>query len=621
MRSPSSDEGITVEELREQTDIIEVVRQYVPSLQKAGRDWKGLCPFHLERTPSFYVIPHQRRFFCFGCRAGGDAMRFIMDIDRVSFPEACDRLAQRLGRRFHGKESAERRSQRDTVLDLNGEAARFWAEILARSERADEARAYIARRGIAAEIVESFRLGYSLPEWDALGATFRGRGRSEALLLEAGLLKPRDEGSGSYDRFRGRLMFPIRSSQGDVVGFGGRVLGDEQPKYLNSPATSVFDKSRTLYGFPQAGDGLKAEGWALVVEGYTDVLACQQAGVRNAVATLGTSLTADHLSVLKRYVQRVVMAYDADSAGLNAMIRSAADLEESGLEVAALVLPQGEDPDSLLRRDGPDALRAALDKAVPLYHFVLDRLLPHGQEAITRQQVRNAVEAISRVQSATTREQHVLYAADRLGLGDAQRASAMASAVRQEVAAALKERGRAGHQDRTAPDAGRSTGEVAETLLATAGAQVPVGTRRREEVILMGLAQETVRPEEVFRRVSPHLFADPIHRELASRAEELYRSGARIAEPGFLEGLSAEAAHRWSQFSVGDEGAPQESVEDCIGRLLDGPKEARLAELQRSVPLILAKPEHSEEEQAALLEYQELLRYFMELAGQRTAGR
>ncbi len=621
MRCPSHDDGISIEELREQTDIIEVVRQHVPSLVKAGRDWKGLCPFHLERTPSFYVIPHQSRYFCFGCRASGDAIRFVMETDRVSFTEACDRLAQRLGRRFLGREDPEKRSRRDLILDLNGEASRYWAEILAGSERAEEAREYVARRGIGPEAIERFRIGYSLPEWDALSATFRGRGRAESLLVEAGLLKPREEGSGAYDRFRGRLMFPIRSSQGDVVAFGGRALGDEQPKYLNSPATPVFDKSRQLYGFPQAGDGLKREGWALIVEGYTDVIACHQAGVTNALATLGTALSADHLSVLKRYVQRVVMAYDADSAGLGAMIRSADDLEESGMEVSAVVLPPGEDPDSLLRRSGPDALRGAVERSVPLYHFVLDRLLPHGEAAITRQQVRVAVEAIARIRSATTREQYVLYAADRLGMGDAQRTGAMASAVRQEVATALRERARAAtHERRPAREETQPEG-VTETLLTAAAAEIPIGTRRREEVILRGLAQESTRPEEVFGRLTPHLFADPIHRELAARAEQLYRSGARIAQPEFPEGLSAEAAHRWSQLSIGDGGAGQESVEDCVRRLLERPKEERLAELQRAVPGILARQERSAEEQAALVEYQELLRYFSDQAGQRSAGR
>lgn len=612
-------DGIGVEELRAATDIVEVVRQHVPSLQKAGREWKGLCPFHSERTPSFYVIPRQARYYCFGCKAAGDAIRFVQETDRVGFAEACDRLARRIGRRFYGRESVESRTRRDLILDANGEASRLWADILWRSERAAEARAYVERRGISRTEAEEFGLGFSLPEWDALGATLRGRGKTEELLLEAGLVIAREGRDGSYDRFRGRLMFPIRSSQGDTIAFGGRALGDEQPKYLNSPTTPVFDKSRTFYGFPHASDGMRAEGWALVVEGYTDVLACHRAGVRNAVATLGTALTPQHLAVLRRHVEKVVVAYDSDSAGLSAMLRAAEELENSPLEVAAIVLPPGEDPDSLLRARGAEALRAAVESAEPLRQFVLDRILPPDGGAPDRRAVRAAVEAIARVTSPLARERYVAYAAERLAHGDATRMNAAESALRREVAGAVRDQARRGRTSGTAE--GASTEEsVSEALWEAAATEAAPGAVRREAVVLAAIAQETVAAGEVFPRLPTHLFHDPVHQDLARRIADFAERSVSPADASFAEGLSAEAVERWSRLSVADT-RTKEAVEDCVSQMLDAPKHERLAQLRREYPALIAKPVRTEEEEQSLLELQELLRYFSSRAGRRSAVR
>ncbi len=614
-------DAMSVEEIKERTDLVELVRLYVPGLQRSGRSWKGLCPFHPEKTPSFHVTPHLGRYYCFGCKASGDAIGFLMQLERMSFVEACDDLARRLGGRFYGRDSTEKRGRKDLILEANGVAASHFAELLRRSDRAEEAAAYLERRRIAPASVERFQLGYSLPEWDALRGTLLGRGYEEGLLIEAGLLKPRDDGRGSYDRFRGRLMFPIRSAQSDVIGFGGRALGDDEPKYLNGPASPVFDKSRTLYGLDVAAEGLKAAGRALVVEGYTDVIACHEAGVTNAVATLGTALTPGHLAVLKRYVSSVVMAYDADSAGLSAVLRSAEELDASDLEVSVLLMPQGEDPDSLVRGSGPDRLRELVDQAAPLYEFVLDRLLPEPGRHPGRTRLTEVAERLAHVRSPVLRERYVTYAADRVCLGDAARMHALAAAMRREVrdAARRTRKSEDSRQTRSTESGGQATADV---MVQAALAVVPVGVRRREEAVLGALAQETVGPEEVFGRIGVELFQDTTNRELAVRLHEVYAGGGSLSDIRVTDSLSAEASALWTRLALGHahSARDREAVDDCIAGMLDDQKRARLAELEPRVLSVVATGARTDEERALLREYSELKRYFSDQAGRRLTG-
>lgn len=617
LRRERSGDAIDLAELKEQTDIADVAALYVPSLRRVGREWKGLCPFHQEKTPSFYVIPRQGRYYCFGCRASGDAIRLVQELEKVTFVEAADRLAARLGRRFYGRETPEERGLKELILAANAEAARYYADILAHSERAAEARAYVSARGIAPATVEAFEIGYSLPEWEALRGFLIGRGHRENTLREAGLLKEREGASGSYDRFRGRLMFPIRSPHGEVVAFGGRALGDDEPKYLNSPASPVFDKSRTLYGLHRASEGMRAQGVALVVEGYTDVIACHQAGINNAVATLGTALTRDHLVLLRRHAERAVIAYDADSAGLSAVLRSAADLLDSGLEVTVVVLEPGEDPDSLLRRRGVEALRRVVEGAQPLYHFVLDRLLPEPGASYERSRLEGAIQALARLRSETDREQYIAYASDRLCLGDRGRMASMAAALRREVRAlARRERAR-----RPATQAGDES-FTTETIAEGAVAQVPLGVLRAEQAVLAAIAQEKASPEEVFGRLGAEHFRDGVNRELAERIQELLRTRGDLTGPGFFDGLSEPAAQRWSALSLGESHTPSgpESLAGYLESILLYPKRERLRELERTVPALLGRRERTEEDVEAIREYQELRRYFSEQTGHDTVG-
>ncbi|NLN90269.1 MAG: DNA primase [candidate division WS1 bacterium] len=611
------DDSIELNELKERADIVQLVLSYVPSLKRAGKDWKGLCPFHGEKTPSFYVIPNQNRYYCFGCGASGDAIKFVQEREGLTFVEAADRVARTLGRRFYGRETQGERSQRDLIFEVNGIAASYYADILRGSERATGAREYLDKRGIDGAARREFDLGYSLPEWEALRATLIGRGYPEPLLAQAGLLRERESGSGAYDRFRGRLMFPIRSAQGDVIGFGARALGDDEPKYLNSPATPVFDKSATFYGISQARDAIREAGGALVVEGYTDVIACHQAGMKNVIATLGTALTAEHLTALRRYTDHVALAYDADSAGLSAMLRAADQLEASDLEVRVMVLPPGEDPDSLVRRDGGEALKRLAEAAKPLYHFVIDSLLPEPGQSPNRQDLEAVSDALAKVRAPAAREQYVVYAADRIAPGDPSRMTSMADALRRQVRQ---------QRSRTRPQAQRRAAAeesaTDSTLIEAALAEVPLEVSRREEAVLRALAQETVSVKEVLEVVTDEDFVVETNREIMRRISLAITRGEALSGIGFLEGLSEAAQARWTSLSIREMHSPRDldSVKDCVQNLVDSRQRRRLAELEGLVPPLLAKNQLSDPERALCEEWMQLRRYFSERTGRDVSG-
>lgn len=366
---------ISIDELRDRLDILDIIGQHV-RLQKAGTEWRGLCPFHDEKTPSFYVNAEKGLWVCRGaCGMGGTVFDFVMKVERQEFGEAAEALANRLGCTLRTDQRQVRQAdERDRILTVCRLAATVFERALWHEERGRVGREYLAGRGLSDAVVKGFRLGYAPPEWDALTKWFQ---RKEIPLRDAeaaGLIKHRERGEGYYDRFRGRIMFPILDPQGRTVGFGGRVIDPhDEPKYLNSPESPVFSKRRLLYGLPLAVEAMGEQ--AVVVEGYMDVIALHEHGVTNAVATLGTALTPQHLRLLRRYTPRVVLCYDADNAGSRASDRAAAMFVESGLDGRVLCLPPGEDPDDHVRRHGPDGLRAMMAAAPDVIDYRLQTAL------------------------------------------------------------------------------------------------------------------------------------------------------------------------------------------------------------------------------------------------------
>ncbi|MEO7718788.1 MAG: DNA primase [Capsulimonas sp.] len=402
-----------IDDVRARTDIVSVVEQYV-TLKRAGRNLKGLCPFHNEKSPSFQVNPDLGIWRCFGqCGEGGDVIKFVQKIENLSFQEALERLALAAGvtlsrgqNQYH--HSAEP-SERDRIYKVNALATRYYQDMLKRSPVAQE---YLEKRGIAHAAQEAFLIGFAPDSWDGL-VTHLAQQRVPAADAElAGLVSKSDRG-GYFDKLRGRLIFPILDVQERPVAFGGRLIEEAkpgQPKYWNSPETPAFVKSRTLYGLWRARKAIAERGQAVIVEGYTDVVAAHQAGFENVIATLGTSLTEEHVKVLARLAQSVVLSFDADSAGLQAAFRAAKIFEAQEIEVKVLNLPVGEDPDSLLKAGRRQTFLEAVERAAPMMEYRIRQLvqtMPHDTDAERVALFRKALPVLASVTSVIEREPYI----------------------------------------------------------------------------------------------------------------------------------------------------------------------------------------------------------------------
>jgi len=361
-----------IDDLIDRADIVEVIGARV-QLKKAGREYKAPCPFHNEKTPSFTVSPQKGFYHCFGCGAHGTALGFLLEFDRLEFPEAVEELAQITGLSVPRDEQAERRSPTAPVYDTLAKAARIYQQALQDNQAAID---YLKERGLSDETVRDFGVGYAPGGWDFLLRQFPDREDVQRNLLSAGLIAARDSG-GFYDRFRERIIFPIRDGRGRVVAFGGRIIGSGEPKYLNSPETAVFHKGRELYGLYEARRAARDVDSIIVVEGYMDVISLSGHGVKNAVGTLGTATTTDHLKRLFRATRAVTFCFDGDRAGRAAAWRalqtSLAEMRE-GRQVKFLFLPDGEDPDSLIRRVGAAEFQVAMDGSLSLSDYLLREL-------------------------------------------------------------------------------------------------------------------------------------------------------------------------------------------------------------------------------------------------------
>ncbi len=358
-----------IDEVKQKTDIIEIISQQV-TLTKAGRTFRGLCPFHSEKHPSFYVYPEQQSWHCFGCNNGGDVFSFIMKKQNMDFGEALKYLAQRAGivipSRFEpGVESEEKQK----LYQINQAAALYFQSLL-NSPAGKEAQGYLNKRGFKDETIKDFQLGYSLDSWEGLKKHLMDKGYDQSQLVAAGLIIEKEDGK-SHDRFRNKLMFPIADSRGRIIGFGARVLDDSLPKYVNSPQTPIFDKSGSLYGINLARDAIREQDLAVIVEGYMDVITAHQNGFKNVVASMGTSVTEKQVGTLKRTTKNITLALDADAAGEEAMLRGVGFENSLGTEVKVVILPEGKDPDDVIKQDALTWPKM-LAEAIPVVDFTFD---------------------------------------------------------------------------------------------------------------------------------------------------------------------------------------------------------------------------------------------------------
>lgn len=438
-----------IDDLRRQADIVRVIQDYVP-LKKKGTSWMACCPFHKEKTPSFSVSPAKEIFYCFGCHKGGSVFNFVMEIESVPFPEAIKIVADKSGvplpklvddSRFEAK-----RQEADEVIELNKWALEWWElQLNAGGAEARVARDYLEQRGITDETRKTFRLGYAPDSWEALSSYLRQKGAMQAQIDRSGLVVKKEEG-GSYDRFRGRLMFPVMDVQGRPIACGGRTLSpDEDAKYINSPETAAYIKGRNLFGLNVTRDEIRRQGFAILVEGFLDLIIPFQFGIRNVAASLGTALTPEQAKLLGRFARKVVLNYDGDRAGVQAAKRAIEILLPEDLDVKVLVLPNKSDPDEFIRQQGVGEYQRLRGDAQPHIQFVIDQAVSDRnlhRPAEKAEAVEEVLPYVRAVRNRIQKREYFDIAMDALHIGDAAlkrelwhsvKSSAGAGDLRQKV--------------------------------------------------------------------------------------------------------------------------------------------------------------------------------------------
>jgi len=528
-------------ELRAASDIVEVIGEHT-RLKKAGRSWKGLCPFHNERTPSFTVDRDKGLYHCFGCGAGGDVIHFVRQIDRLDFPEAIEVLAARFGVAIPKRVArGPRDEQREKLLAAVAAAQRFYAAELAKP--GNPAAEYLEKRGVPEPVAKALGLGYAPPGWETLAKGLGGVW-PEAVLVEAGLLQARSEGRGSYDRFRNRLLFTIRDERGRPVGFSGRALSpDDDPKYLNSPESPVFLKKRLLYAFTDARDAIRRGERAVLAEGCFDHLALFLAGVEETVASMGTALTPEQSAKLKRLAPKVVVCYDGDAAGRSAARGAIGLLLAQGLQVGVARLPDGEDPDDVRRREGPEALAARIDQAPDYLAWLLEAVEPSAaglSPEEKKDRIRVILEILSAIPDRILRYEEYRRLSVAVGVpvevlwaGQSQSGGAPAT---QPGRSARTGSGPAGEPREGRPEAGRAPGTEGNGSVLSDG-EIPAAERRLLQWMIRGsehisLIRSNLRSEHLTHPGVRGLLETFGKAEEPSGTVDFHRHLAHLREPG-----------------------------------------------------------------------------------------
>jgi len=467
-----------IDDLKRQADIVRVIQDYV-QLKKKGANWMACCPFHKEKTPSFSVSQTKEIFYCFGCHKGGNVFNFVKEIEGVGFGEAIKIVADKIGmplpKMVEDERFVARRQESDEVIQLNGWALEWWTQQLENSGEARIARDYLERRGITEETKKTFGLGFSPDSWDALSSYLRHKGATQLQIDRSGLVVKREDGK-TYDRFRGRLMFPVFDAQGKPIAFGGRTLKDEDAKYINSPETTAYVKGRNLYGLNLTREEIRRSEFAILVEGFLDLIVPYQFGIRNVAASLGTALTSDQVKLLSRFARKVVVNYDGDRAGVQAAKKSIEILLAEDIDVKVLVLPENADPDEFIRKHGAAEYQQRRAKAQPHIQFVIENALRDRtlhRPAEKAEAVEEVLPYIRAVQSRIQKREYFDMAMDGLQINDVS--------LRREL----------WHSLRTPNDA---AGSARQKVLRRAGINVKPTVAERQLLELL-LSNESLRRE------------------------------------------------------------------------------------------------------------------------------
>ena len=592
----------TIEQVRHASDIVDVIGSVLP-LKRAGTNFLALCPFHKEKTPSFNVSPSKQIFHCFGCHKGGDVFTFLREFENLSFIESVERLAERarIPIEFEMKPGQrEEGSLKEKLRTLHEQVARRWETTLANDARAGAARDYLAKRGLSDEAVKRFRIGYAPDEWSDTLHWAKSKKHDDALLEKGGLAIAGDK--GHYDRFRGRLIFPICDEQGRVIGFSGRVLSAEQKggKYINSPETPIFSKRRVIYGLDKAKRPILDAKSAIVCEGQLDTIACHLAGIENAVAPQGTALTADQARILKRYAEEVVLCFDSDTAGQQAALRSLDDLLASGLAIRVAVIPKPHDPDSFIRENGAEAFRRLAAEAPGFFDFLLSYLCGAHNADSDRGRVNIVQEmrdAVQKTNNPVLIDTHAQKVSHRLGVD--------ADAVRAEF-----KKHKRGFQP-SEPQFDEPPPEEAEH---------PVAKPEPVELWLLKLVlTERDSTEWLESHLDPDWVTNPAVREILQQHFALLAGNPDAGMPELLDTLQADAFKRLATEAVADGRAihdPARQLKDIVLRLRNQFIKRRLAEIQHKLHEVGKDEDKLKSSLAERAQLKELTRHPLEpLAG------
>lgn len=585
-----------LEQIRAANEIVDVIGAAIP-LKRAGAHFVALCPFHKEKTPSFHVNPGQQMFHCFGCHKGGDVFTFIREYENLSFPEALRRLAERarIPLEFDQNPDAQQaRFLKDTLLTIQEEIAQRWQAALKNHAAGEIARQYLQKRQVTSDAIDLFRLGYAPDEWDDTVNWAKSKGHDLQTVEQSGLILAKEKG-GYYDRFRGRLMFPICDEQGRVIGFSGRVLqGDEKTaKYVNSPETPIFTKGRVMYGLDKSKRALIDAGFAVVCEGQLDLIACFMSGVQNVIAPQGTALTGEHARILKRYVNEVVLCFDSDTAGQKAAVRSVDDLLAAGLNIKVATLPAPHDPDSFIKQNGPQAFKELLAKSEGFFDFYLKRLCQTHDMASDSGRV-----AVVNLMAEAVKKTGNAVLIDTYAQKTSQRLSVQVQSVRQEF---QKRRG----AQRAAPETERGGAENVP--------QPEPKPNQLEHWLVKVLLTDDQHAGWVADRLQVDWIQSKAAREVVERRLACHREGRWHGPAGLLNELATEEARALVTESVCElkpiahaeellKGSPGKP--GIITRLQERHTDRKIADLASQ----MSQPDLTESEMVALFQQQLALR-------------
>jgi DNA primase len=556
------------DELRNQADIVRIISDYV-SLKKRGTNYVACCPFHHEKTPSFNVNPARQIFKCFGCNLAGDVFTFVMQIEGCSFPEAVETIAGKCGvplpAREESREFEERDRQRAELLKINEWAAEFFERHLTETTEGRRALDYLASRGLTEPTQRAFRLGYAPNSWDALSNHLLERGASRTMVERSGLVTLKDSGIGFYDRFRSRLMFPICDAQGRIVAFGGRILDEGEPKYLNSPETALYIKGQHLFGLNYARETIRQKSYAILVEGYLDFLVPFQAGVRNLVASLGTALTEHQVRLLGRYARKIVVNFDPDSAGVAATKRSLELLLQAGFKVNVLTLPDNLDPDEYIREQGVEGYIKLLKNSQAFLDYIVERAVhEHDQTKPTgKVETLNAIlPYLKLVKDRIERAEQCERIADRLKIDS--------RLIREEV---------------------KRAAEAREEKMSERAARATLGVKPAEKKLLEILLNRPRVRRRLIHEISEADYAGLRTASLFRLIAQLEREGQSLSYPALCQGMDDEdlAQDLLPQLLIGEGDAEQNAQESEerwereANESLDGLRFIQLADRQAAL--------------------------------------